>query len=82
MGAFSRPQYMKNILKHQIQRTITLAGGNQKGASPNPDFAIKHVNEVKDAANKNFTMLIKRVTEDFNKNQLLQMKRRAKLVGK
>lgn len=79
---FSRPKYLKRILEHKLRRVHTLAGGNVKGALPNPDFKIQHAGWARDAATKNFAVMDNAIREEHKTNYDNAMIRRNKLVGK
>ncbi len=73
---FSWKTEKEKAIEHKIRRAITMAKGG------NPDYAIQHPDEVRDAQNKQFTSLRKRVREQTLKAQNASELRARKLVGK
>ncbi len=74
--AYSHVQFKENAIIVKIRRAKTMAN-----AGNNPDFKLQHPDWVRDAQNKNYTSLIKKVTDDTKKRQEIYIRRRLKLVG-
>ncbi len=68
----------EEAIKIKIRRAITMVQGD----NPNSDIAVKHPEWVRAAQQKNYTELIKKVTEDTKKKQDLVRMRRLKFAGK
>ncbi len=74
---FSQKQTAIDTLNCHIRRAKTMAK-----SGINIDFKTAHPDEVRDAQKKDFTTLIKRVTDLHNKRYKQALDRRLKLVGK
>ncbi len=68
----------EEAIRIKIRRAITQIQGD----NPNQDMAVKHPDWVKDAQNKNYNMLIKKVTEETKRYQERALERRNRLGGK
>ncbi len=64
----------ERAVKHMIAINKT-----QAKSANNPDFKIKHADWVRDAATKNYSVLIKQTTDEVVKFQELHLARRNKL---
>ncbi len=73
---FSWPRAIDDALKIKIRREKTLA------LSGNPDFIIKHNDEVIDAHKNSYVKLKARVTKSLRTSQKLAMDRRKRFAGK
>lgn len=74
---FSRKADRARALDIKIRRAKTMAK-----SAKNKDFAIQYPDEVREAQQKNFTKLTKRVTEDYAKFTKNVTDRRNKFAGK
>lgn len=74
MTAFSRKQDLIDTQNHLIKRNKTMA----KSAC-NPDFNIKHVDWVRDAADNKYTLLEKSIKDECKKYNEKIIQRREKL---
>ncbi len=74
---FSWTNAKKNAIDTKVRRAKTMATVGQ-----NSDFKLQHPDWVRDAQQKNFTALVKKVTEQTKKKQDEHAARRLKLVGK
>ncbi len=75
--AFSWDQTKKDAIAMKVRRAVTMAK-----VGKNTDFKLAHPDWVRDAQNKNYIDLKKKVTDSVVKRQELAMARRQKLVGK
>ncbi len=75
---FSHKQAAEDAIKIKIRRAITMVSGD----NPNSDIAVKHPEWIRAAQKKDYTELIKKVTEDTKKFQLRARERRDRLHGK
>ncbi len=66
-----------NAIKTEIRRNHTMAKNKC-----NPDFNKQHPDWVRDAQNKNYTLLTKMVKENVEKFQKAAIARRLKVAGK
>ncbi len=74
---YSHVEAKKSAIKTKIRRAVTMAK-----AGKNSDFKIAHPDWVRDATKKDFTDLIKKITDKELKYQEFALKRRDKLGGK
>lgn len=74
---FSRAKMNKRAIDIKIRRAKVLSKGNISS-----DFDVKHVDWVRDAQKKNFTLLVTDITKKTKAKQLLAITRREKLYKK
>ncbi len=76
---FSWIKVKENAIKVKVRRAKTMAKGNI-----NPDFDKAHPDWVRDAnkSTKDFTIMVKKVTEDAKKFQDLAFQRKMKYIDK
>ncbi len=74
---FSWDQVKKDAIAIKIRRAKTMARMNV-----NPDFAVRHPQEVSQAQNKNYTELIIRIKKEVQKAQDMAQARRDRRAGK
>ncbi len=77
-AGFSHKRMAEEALKIKIRRAITQVQGD----NPNSDVAVRHPEWVREAQNKKYTELTKKITEDVTKNQVRALERRNRLGGK
>lgn len=75
--AFSRKKSLEDALATKIQRAIIMSKGQV-----NSDFDKNHPDWVRDAQSKNYTQLIKKVTEDHKQFIQNYRDRQVKKYGK
>ncbi len=77
--SWSKAKSRAKVVK--INKEMRCARG---GANYNPDFALAHPDEVREAQQKPglYTKLVNRVTKEVNAKQDLAMQRRLKTIGK
>ncbi len=74
MHAFNRALSKERAIKTKIRQA------KQKARS-NPTYKLKHVAEARDADKGQYTLLIKRITDETKEAQLRNEKFRMKLLG-
>ncbi len=82
---FSWKENKKRTLAKKIQRAILMcktANNPSNEGSANVDFITAHPDEVRDSSQKNYTKLIKRITEQYNKNEKIRQNREEKKIDR
>ncbi len=72
--AFSREKSKQRAIEIKIRRAKQMAKSN-------PSYKLKHVAEARDADKGQYTLLVKRITEETKEKQLRNEKFRSKLHG-
>ncbi len=79
---FSRVQARQDAVKLKIRRAMIQAKNPVSSDGTKNDFGVKFPSEVKEAQNKNYVNLTKRIKESVERYQANALLRRKKLAGK
>ncbi len=79
--AFSRKKSLEDAILLKVERAKTMARNPVFSDGTKSDCAIAHPSEVREAGSKNYTNLVKRVTEEVKKYQATAQARRTKTHG-
>ncbi len=77
---FSRITARESAIAMKVRRAITMAKNPISSDGTVNDFSISHPSEVREASDKKYSNLTKRVTEETKKWQVRALERRRKLA--